>query len=239
MYSFDSTIRYSEVDCKGRLSLQGLANYFQDCSSLQSDALGIGMDYLEKEQGGWVLVSWQIVIKRYASESEKVTTATWPYKFKGCFGYRNFTMTDQNGEVIAYANSIWVFMNLATGHPGRIPEEIAQIYQIEPPLEMEEHKRKLQIPQGLEKQETVAVRKTDIDTNGHVNNTNYIRMAMEYVPENQTIDYIQVEYKNAAVYGEKLVPMLKMEENHLFVVMANEEERPYVSILFSLKDMEG
>ena len=36
MYSFDSRVRYSEVDEDRKLSLTGVINYMQDCSTFQS-----------------------------------------------------------------------------------------------------------------------------------------------------------------------------------------------------------
>ena len=35
MYSFDSRVRYSEVDEDRKLSLTGVINYMQDCSTFQ------------------------------------------------------------------------------------------------------------------------------------------------------------------------------------------------------------
>ena len=46
MYSFDSRIRYSEVDSKGTLNWLALMDYFQDCSVFHSESLHIGVDYL-------------------------------------------------------------------------------------------------------------------------------------------------------------------------------------------------
>ena len=37
-YSFTSRIRYSEIGEDGCLTLPGLINYFQDCSTFQSEA---------------------------------------------------------------------------------------------------------------------------------------------------------------------------------------------------------
>ena len=45
VFSFDSTIRYSEVDSKCVLTLEALTNYFQDCSVFQAESLNIGMDH--------------------------------------------------------------------------------------------------------------------------------------------------------------------------------------------------
>ena len=37
MYEFNSRVRYSEIDHHGTLTLPALINYFQDCSSFQSE----------------------------------------------------------------------------------------------------------------------------------------------------------------------------------------------------------
>ena len=42
MYTFDSRIRYSETDSEGKLTMASIINYFQDCSTFQSEDLGLG-----------------------------------------------------------------------------------------------------------------------------------------------------------------------------------------------------
>ena len=44
MYQFDSRVRYSETDEQGRLSVTGILNYLQDCSTLQSEDIGLGIE---------------------------------------------------------------------------------------------------------------------------------------------------------------------------------------------------
>ena len=46
MYSFDSRVRYSEVDQNQELTTTGIINYLQDCSTFQSEDLHLGIDYL-------------------------------------------------------------------------------------------------------------------------------------------------------------------------------------------------
>ena len=67
MYLFKSQIRYSECDSQARLSLAGLLNYFQDCSTFQSEVLGVGGKYLKENNLVWVLSSWKIEENRYPS----------------------------------------------------------------------------------------------------------------------------------------------------------------------------
>ena len=49
-YSFTSRIRYSEIGEDGNLTLPGLINYFQDCSTFQSEAIGEGVAELKKSR---------------------------------------------------------------------------------------------------------------------------------------------------------------------------------------------
>ena len=90
MYRFESRVRYSEVDSEKKLTLSSLLDYLQDCCTFQSEELGIGVEYLAGHQAAWVLSSWEIEILRYPEMGERIVTGTWPYDFKGFFGYRNF-----------------------------------------------------------------------------------------------------------------------------------------------------
>ena len=79
MYSFDSRVRYSEVDEYRKLSLTGVINYMQDCSTFQSEDLNMGIDYLAEKHRAWLLSSWQIVVECGGScvwDSGKVESAS-------------------------------------------------------------------------------------------------------------------------------------------------------------------
>ena len=71
-FSFDSRIRYSEVDSSCRLSLTGLTNYFQDCSVFHSQSHDVGIRFLADNHIAWVLSSWQICINRLPLLNEQV-----------------------------------------------------------------------------------------------------------------------------------------------------------------------
>ena len=92
MYSFNSRVRYSEVNKDGRLKLVSLLDYFQDCSTFHSEDAGMGTEYLAGQGLAWVLNFWQIDVMRYPQLCEQITIETCPYAFKGCLGFRNFDM---------------------------------------------------------------------------------------------------------------------------------------------------
>ena len=90
IYEWKSRVRYSETGEDGRLSLTGLINYFQDCSTFQSEEIGLGWKYLNERKRAWVLSSWQIELKRLPAMGENIAVRTWAHSFKGFYGGRNF-----------------------------------------------------------------------------------------------------------------------------------------------------
>ena len=82
-FSFDSRIRYSEVDSSCRLSLTGLTNYFQDCSVFHSQSHDVGIRFLADNHIAWVLSSWQICINRLPLLNEQVKISTWAIWYEG------------------------------------------------------------------------------------------------------------------------------------------------------------
>ncbi|MDF2610354.1 MAG: acyl-ACP thioesterase [Lachnospiraceae bacterium] len=234
MYSFKSRVRYSEVDKNKQLDLFSIINYFQDCSTFQSEDIGKGLDYLEKEKRLWLMNAWQINIERFPELGEEITISTWPYDFKSMYGYRNFLITDSNNKVTAAANSIWVYMDTEQYRPVKVTEDAVRDYNQEEKYDMEYAPRKIILPQNLTTLESFPVIRSTIDTNNHVNNGQYIRMAEEFLPEDCIIKQMRAEYKKSAVLGDVIVPMVNFEDNIFTVVLADTESKPYTIIEFKL-----
>ena len=76
MYKFDGRIRYSEVDSERKLTVEKMIDYFQDCSSFQSEDLGVGLDYMAENEFAWVVNYWQIRFDRRPVMGEAVRTGT-------------------------------------------------------------------------------------------------------------------------------------------------------------------
>lgn len=205
MYSFESRVRYSETDTNAQLSVTGLMNYLQDCSIFQSEDIGVGLSYLQREKKAWLLSSWQIQVLRRPEIGEKIKIATWPYDFKGIYGMRNFAMYDSEGNYLVKANSCWFLTSTETGKPIRAAEEDRAPYgALEPRIPMEEAPRKIALPAEMEKVGEVRIMRHQLDTNHHVNNAQYVDIACEVLQEGAEIREIRAEYKKAAVLGDEM-----------------------------------
>jgi len=212
MYTFDSRIRYSEVDKDAYLTIESLIDYFQDCSTFQTQDGPATMEYLKERKIAWVLNSWQIVINRYPRLCEEVTIGTIPYDLKGFFGHRNFFMDTRDGERLAIANSVWTLFDFEKGVPARITPEIVEAYPLEERLPMDYGDRKIMVPKEAEvlTGEEILVRSHHLDTNNHVNNGQYIRMAIESLPDKAIkVTALRAEYKRQALLGDTLLPEIR------------------------------
>ena len=60
----------------------------------------------------------------------------------------------------------------------------------------------------MEKQEGIVVKPHHLDTNHHVNNAQYVGMALDYLPEDYVVTGIRAEYKKQALLHDMLIPCL-------------------------------
>lgn len=206
MYELQSRVRYSELDADARLSIVGIMNYLQDCSTLQSEDCGVGLDWLEKEKRAWLLSSWQIQIRERPKLGEHITVATWPYEIKGIYAMRNFVILNEQREYLVQANSCWFLYDTEVGRPVRIMRSDVEKYGAEEPrLEMDYAPRRILLPDNMTEAGRLTILRHQIDTNHHVNNAQYVDIAREVIPADIKIRQIRAEYKKAAVLGDEVV----------------------------------
>ena len=230
MYEFGGRVRYSEIDHTGKMTLPALINYFQDCSTFRSEEVGLGMGRLKADRKAWVLSYWQVIVERYPELGERIVTGTFPTEFKGLYGNRNFYMKDEQGKQLACANSIWVFMDLEKGRPTRPAKEHIEPYGTEEPLDMPYEGRKILMPEECEDMEPFPVRRYHIDTNEHVNNCQYVQMALEMLPREMSAGQLRVDYKKSAVLGDIIYPKVSREAERTVVELCDAEGKPYAVV---------
>lgn len=231
MYTIKSRVRYSEVTKNQALDLYAILNYFQDCSNFQSADLGVGVQYLTARSRAWLLSAWQVELVSAPRLFDPISVGTWPYDFKGMYGYRNFILYNeaQNHEVAAYANSIWFLVDTKTGRPLRVTPEDAAPYKLEPAYAMDYAPRKISLPKhvpdgtdALPASDApvqdpasapifscppVPVTKMFLDTNNHVNNAQYVNIAQSCLPDGFRVRRMRAEYRRAAVLGDTICPV--------------------------------
>lgn len=232
MYKMDGRVRYSECGVDNKMRIPAIINYFQDCTTENSETIGVGHDYLVERNRAWILNSWQVEIVRRPKVGEHIEVGTWATGFKGVFGPRDFCMTTSKGEELARAHSLWVYIDTESGRPVKPTEEEIAVYDVGEPILMEEVSRKIKMREGAIKVDTFPVHKYHIDTNAHVNNSRYIELACEALPEEFQVQKFRVEYRKAAVFGDRIVLKRVIEEERIVAELCDEEGNTYAIVEF-------
>lgn len=223
MYTYNKKILFSDIDCNSKMTVDGILNAMQDCVNINSESIGRGIDYMMEKKRTWFAISWNIEIRRFPKMFEDVVVKTWPYDFSSSMGMRNVIITDSQGNDIICADSLWTLMDMNTGRPTKIEEEDRLGYDVEEKYPMESLGRKIKLPKEMEVIDTVTVRKSDIDYNGHMSNGKYIQIADEYMDFDVNISRIRVEYKSQSKYQEKILIKRAIEDGRHVIVMVGEE----------------
>lgn len=235
MYSYDAIVRYSETGGRKKSNMASLANYFQDCAILQSENVGIGLDYLADHHRAWFLISWQIEVDRYPAMGENIKVRTWAYDFKASLGFRNIDILDENGIRIVKAASIWSYVDTETLRPARIEDEVSEAYPMEPAIDMEYAPRKIKLFDDHNVVDTRKVMQYQIDSNNHMNNEAYIALAQEYVEDISAIKAVRAEYKMQYVKDDVIVVKRAQKENLLQILLCDEKSVIKCVVQFELE----
>lgn len=224
MYSFNSTVRYSECDENARLSTLGLMDYLQDCSTFHSEHVGHGLEFMRDNHFAWFVAAWQIEIERMPRFTEPVTIATNCYELKAAWAMRNFWIDDAQGNRIVKADSCWFTFDTEARGACRIPASEQVYLDTETPkLDLPKTRRHLRLEGAGEPQKPLVVIEQQLDTNHHMNNAQYVEVAAQVVRELDAsfrMHRICVQYKNMALLGDTIVPVVHSTPNGYAVNLA-------------------
>ena len=222
MYTFSGRVRFSETDPNGDLKMESLIDYFQDCSTFQSEDLGVGVEYLKKDHLAWLVNYWQLDILELPHLGDSIVAGTSPYEIRGFLGLRNFMLETGDGKRLVNANSVWSLIDMDRGLPVRASEKIVRAYELFPKFDMEYLPRKIRVPkEGGEEKEPIRITEEFLDSNHHVNNGQYVRLAMAYGTENAQIERLRVEYKKQAYLGDVIHPRVYQTEENVILIALN------------------
>ena len=209
MYSLKYKVTTSTCDSEGRLKLYSALQMMQDCSEMWIDSEPGVKQYFAEQNMAQLLATRQVEIIRVPEYKEELTVTSTVYDMKPMFGFRNTFIYDAQGNPCYKTWSMGAFVDKVAGKLKRVDQATIDSMNLEPQKEMNYRDRRIILPkQGGDILEPVKVLRSDIDYNKHMNNANYVRMAMELLPENMVVRGMRVEYRVAAKLGDILTPTM-------------------------------
>ena len=221
MYSLKYKVTTSTCDSEGRLKLYSALQMMQDCSEMWIDSEPAVKRYFAEQNMAQLLATRQVEVIRVPEYKEELTVTSTVYGMKPMFGFRNTFIYDAEGKACYKTWSMGAFVDRATGKLKRVDAATIDSMTLEPQLEMNYKDRRIALPkEGGEMLEPIRVLRADIDYNKHLNNANYVRMAMELLPEEFIVSGLRVEYRVAAKLGDLLVPTIYRNGEAVIVSLA-------------------
>ncbi len=167
-------LRVSECDMNNLWRPGAMMTEMQETAGEHSAAMGCGRNALLEKGLAWVVARMAFRVERYPAWGETVTLRTFHRPHRHRFFPRYFEILDGEGAAIARASSLWLLMDLET-------RQSVDANRLDRPLtDNSDLAEPMPLPGGiprLEAAEEIIPRRaeyTDLDANGHVNNTKYV-----------------------------------------------------------------
>lgn len=199
------------TDFKCELSYEVLGRNLLNSAEKHASERGFGFSDLFKAGHSWVLSRLSIEMQQMPPIYTDYNVTTWIENIYRMFTNRNFCITDNDGNILGYARSVWAMIDNNT----RQPLELMKIYGTQfqqwlaPEIEcnMQGHSRLRPLPES-EPVENMEVKYSDLDCNGHFNSVKYISHLLDLFSYDfhlaHQIQRIEFAYVAEAYYGDNL-----------------------------------
>lgn len=202
-------VRARDCGADGLMKDEAIFEVLQEEAAAHADSLGVGFANLLPEGRTWLLARMRLELDRRPRYREKFTVSTWPSGLAGLIALRDFRIRDADGGTAARATSSWLLVDFETRRPLR-PELVKDHLPAGPERALDADAAKIPDFDGAPLGRPFRVLASDLDVNGHVNNTVYARMledSLAEAPGARKPSGIEINYLNEAFLGDELAAL--------------------------------
>ena len=187
---------------------------FQDAAARHAELLGCGYQAMLNKNRLWVLLRNHYRVVKYPYYTQELVVSTWPKQGRLDFD-RSYLLCDKNGEVLIKGISKWCVIDATTRrlvkdtrveYPEQCPQELACSPAV-----------KLALPRDGEKCACFTAGISDLDHNGHMNNTRYADILQNCLEKNEGITELDFNYLHEMSLGDGIEVYKKREGDKLQV----------------------
>ena len=220
------SIKWHDTDANRQARPSALVTYLQETANEHLIHIGISLDELRDRHGlAFILGGLSVRVYESLSSGDEIEVETWTCGERG-FRHNRCFRALREGKTVAEATSVWALIKLADGSLVKVED---MPYHIEPeePITLSRVPARLKMP-PIEEMEQAGTRRivySDIDYNGHMNNTRYPDMLCDFVPEMRTsrVEGMVLSYRKEAAFEHTLrVFRAKTEDGYLICTVDEE-----------------
>lgn len=216
------TIESDHVDYKSVIRWSSLLGLMQRAADGHIEALGVSREQMVEHGMGWMLITLELDMTCLPRYTETIEITTWSRGSKGALWYRDYRFSNEAGEEIGTASSVWALVDI---HKRKIMRPSAFPYEV--PVHNEivgQPLDKAVIPEGslLEDAYSHTVRYSGLDSNGHLNNARYAdlcwdTLTLEELEHNKVIRFKITYHQEARLLDDMLLRRSSGDGGVIFV----------------------
>ena len=167
-------IGFYEIDADYELRLKPLLNVMQEAAAAHSDRAGYSTAELLAGGRAWVLHRMVLQVHRPPALGDELSVTTWHKGSRGFRSYRDFEIFAEDEKLVSAA-SLWLLIDTGRKRILKVPPDVPERYGAEEIDGLEVNIDQWKPDLGFEPDISVpvAVRPSDYDPLGHVNNALY------------------------------------------------------------------
>ncbi len=172
-YQETALIRTRDCDLNGVWRFSAILEAMQEVAGAHATSMGWGREQLLRQGAVWVLARTEVRMERYPAVGESVTLDTFHMPDRHRLFPRYFIMTDGEGKQIGTAVTLWMVMNVETRmavSAESVGMALPDNRDVKPPMGFPALIRTVE---GEPRISVYRAAYSDLDVNGHVNNTKY------------------------------------------------------------------
>lgn len=225
------------VDRYGRLKPSVILFFAQEIAGMHCNELALDYDTLAKRRLFWAVTRHKVQITRLPLRGETIRIETWPMPTTRVAYPRSMVAYDAQGNELFRSISLWVLMDLDTRNmilPGKSGISIVGTVRGN---ELPSPAGLIAKPLGSHRERTVCF--TDLDRNGHMNNTRYLDWVDDLLPSlfhaQHRVKEFTVCYLSEAREGQCLDVQWDFLDENCLQVDAHRQEEGKDSRIFSAR----
>lgn len=193
-----------DTDAKGIVRPSCIQRYMQETANHQMRDCKPSYDDLFNEGKAFILSRMTLECKRTLNQYEKIDVQTWPSSNDKGVTFTRCYVIYADGEEVAKGLAVWALVDISTKTLIRVSDCDLSNYVHKEPFEMKG--LRFRIPKEMTDVGRCDVTYSLCDCNMHMNNTNYLDMFFNFVPEVERlyVSEYSITYKKEAKLGAAL-----------------------------------
>ncbi len=229
-FDVDYYLRTSDFDMNSRIHPAAVLDLFQEVAGGHAAMLGCSFaDMLEKNLL-WMVTRVRFSVIKSPLKNSYAKVYTWPLEPNRVIFQREYSVTDEQGALLIRGSSEWAAVDCnqrkLVAAKGVYPEKVEYLTD----KMYEGRLPRLHDFDCQDKICTITPTFSDIDCNGHVNNTKYAIYVMNCVNlgNDEEIADFQIDYHKEIQQGDKIDLYCKREGNTIFAKGLREKDTMFL-----------